>query len=142
MKKKEFIAKYGKEAYVKMILQGRERQRAWGERNPQKVIELCRKRNRKGGKYYEKHLIENRTGLRGERNKIRGEHRKHWRPYKNIIAPDSQLHHQWCPRTAEYTGLALVEADQHIHGIIDVIQILEGEITSLTEKDVRMGNKV
>jgi hypothetical protein len=64
-------------------------------------------------------------------------HGYYWRPYKNIIAPGSQLHHNWIPGTADYTGLALVEADQHMRGFIEVIQILEGKITLFTEKEIR-----
>jgi hypothetical protein len=48
-----------------------------------------------------------------------------------------ELHHQWIPETADYTGLALVEAKPHKHGIIDVIQILEGAITVFSEKELR-----
>ena len=36
-----------------------------------------------------------------------------------------------------YRGLALVEADQHTHGFIDVIKILDGEITIFTEAELR-----
>ena len=60
-----------------------------------------------------------------------------WRKYKNIIAPESQIHHEWIPGTANYRGVALVEADQHMHGIVDVIEILEGKITLLTEDKVK-----
>ena len=31
----------------------------------------------------------------------------------------------------------VVEKDQHIHGFIDVIQILEGEITLFTEEEIK-----
>ena len=68
---------------------------------------------------------------------IRGRHRRYYTPYKQIIAPESQLHHEWIPMTAEYRGVALVEANQHLHGYIDVIQILEGEIMLLTEAEIR-----
>lgn len=37
----------------------------------------------------------------------------------------------------EYDGVALVEADRYQHGIIDVIQILKGKITLLTEKEIK-----
>ena len=60
---------------------------------------------------------------------IRSKHSRRWRKFKTLIAPGSELHHEWIPETAEYRGVALVEADQHRRGIIDVIQILEGEIT-------------
>lgn len=79
-----------------------------------------------GGKYYIKRRTYNTTGLRGARNIIRKRDGNKWQHYKKIIAPDSQLHHQWVPATSEYDGLALVERDQHMHGFIDVVQILEG----------------
>lgn len=77
-----------------------------------------------------------RTGIQGDRNKIRDIHRYKWRQYKRIIAPDSQLHHQWEPNSAEYAGVALVEKDAHMHGFIKVIEILEGEINLFTEKEI------
>ena len=95
--------------------------------------------DRKGGKYYEKKLKYNRTGLRAERHKIRTIHAHNWKPYKDIIAPNSQIHHSWQPGTAEYSGVALVEKDAHQHGIIDVIEILEGAITVFIEKELQRG---
>jgi hypothetical protein len=41
--------------------------------------------------------------------------------------------------TAEHRGVALVEADQHMRGFVDVIEILEGEIRLPTEAEVRGG---
>ena len=41
------------------------------------------------------------------------------------------------PGTADYRGAALVEPIQHQYGIIDPIVILEGEITLLTEAEIR-----
>ena len=133
----DYIAKYREDAYRKGLFQARERRRLWRKNNPQEVINLSRNVNRKGGKYYKKKLIYDGTGLRYERNKIRAGHRRLWAVYKHIIAPGSQLHHEWLSGTADYNGVALVEADQHMHGIIDVIQILEGKITLLTEKEIR-----
>lgn len=109
------------------------RSKIWRENHPDKVITNNRNVWCKGGKYYNAKLQYNSTGLQGERNAIRHRHGKAYLPFKQIIAPKSQLHHQWLPNSAEYTGLALVEAGQHMHGFIDVIQILEGEITLLTE---------
>ena len=167
MKKAEIIKIYGEEAYKKRS----ERSRAWYyahkeganarskkyyEEHPEKAKVAVKKyndchpeqlkathneQNRKGGKHYEHTLEDNRSGLRGERNAIRHKDGKKWRPYKNIIAPDSQIHHEWVPLTAEYTGVALVEADAHIHGFIDVIEILDGKITLLTEEEVKEGKK-
>ena len=148
MKKDETIERYGREFYLKNIADSKEwvsrnpeRQRntlaRWRANNPQKVLEVNRQKGRRGGIYYE----QAHTGIPGARNKIRNKHGKKWRPYKQIIAPGSQLHHQWIPETANYSGLALVEADQHTHGFIDVIKILEGEITLFTEKEIREQGK-
>ena len=76
-------------------------------------------------------------GIPHEKELIRQKHSRKWTLYKKIIAPESQQHHQWLPGTADYIGVALVEKDQHMHGYIDVIQILEGEITLFTEEEIR-----
>lgn len=133
MKKKEFKERYGKAAYEKMRARTGERFKA----NPEKAEEHNHEINRKGGKFYERTLENNRTGLRGERNKIRSKHGQKYRPYKDIIAPDSQIHHQWVPGTSDYDGVALVEKDQHMRGFVDVIRILEGDITVFTEEELR-----
>ena len=148
MKKEERIKRYGKAAYEKMLQQHSDwmkqhseevnaTNRRWQAANPKKVRANEQESNRKGGKRYERKLKYNHTGLQGERNKIRVKHANQYRPFKNIIAPDSEIQHEWLPGTAKYRGVALVEKDQHRHGIIDVIQILEGEITLFTEKEIR-----
>jgi hypothetical protein len=152
MKKEEYIAKYGEDRYQRGLLQKRqwaqdnpdrqqENNRNWFLRNPEKVREFSRKANeehgRKGGKYYLKRLRYARTGLQCQKKKIRTKHGRMWGKYKKIIAPDSQLHHQWHLETAEYDGVALVEKEAHQHGIIDVIIILDGEITLLTERECK-----
>ena len=140
MRKAECIKRYGKAAYEKQQQQTRD----WRIANPDKVKATNqvsnREGNRKGGKYYEHTIEHNMSGLPHERKNVRGVHQHRYRNYKRIIAPDSQIHHQWIPNTANYTGVALVEKDQHLHGFIDVIQILEGEITLLTEDEIRGGN--
>lgn len=133
MKKEEVIKRYGEEAYEKLL----EQNRAWHEAHPDKVIAKSQEQCRKGGRYYGNKLIYQHTSLQGARNIIRRNHRRQYRQYKNIIAPESQVHHQWIPETSEYTGVALVEADRHMHGFVDVIKILDGEITLLTEKEIR-----
>lgn len=133
MNKDEFIAQYGETAYVKMLEQGRQ----WHQDHPEKEQENSRKHARKGGKYYLKQLKYAKTGLRGERRKIRREHQNRWRTYKRIIAPTSQIHHVWRPGSAEYDGIALVGKDTHQHGTIDVIRILDGEVSVFTEKELR-----
>jgi len=132
--KDDFIKRYGKAMYNRRL----KRAQTWWKKHP----ENSRKWGRKGGELYEKYQIYKQTGLQGERNKIRSKHGYKWRPYKHIIAPNSQIHHQWLPGTAGYTGVALVEKDQHIHGFIKVIQILEGEITLFCEANVLARNEV
>ena len=163
MKKDEFIKRYNEEAYEKKKAYRRAwylahleevrahskawaeahpdemlaYNRVWREAHPEKVKEKNHEADRKDGKRYEKKLESLRTGLQGERHRVRVKHGRLYRPCKNIIAPDSQLHHSWRPGTSEYTGLALVEADAHMHGFIDVIQIFEGEIELFTEAEIR-----
>ena len=150
MKKEKFIKRRGKATYEKLKQQSREwnaahpeqtkaRDRVWREAHPEQVKANDQERCRKGGKYYEKTRAYNMQGLRHDKNLIRGKHHRKWDPYKKLIAPDSVLHHEWLPGTADFRGVALVEADPHQYGYIDVIQILDGEITLLTEEEVKNG---
>lgn len=151
MKKEEFIRRRGEVAYERYLQQGRDsharlrkghqeeantQTQAWREANPERVKASNHEGSRKGGKYYEHTLEYNKTGIRGERNKLRRKHRGQYIPFKQIIAPESQIHHEWIPGTAEYTGVALVEKDQHMHGFVDVIKILDGKITLFTEREI------
>ena len=148
MKKEERITKYGERAYAKLLVQSRkwysenqeevlESRRKWRDANPEESCKGSRNQSRRGGKYYSKARAYESTGLRAKRRRIRMKHANRWRRYKKIIAPGSQLHHQWRPGTDRYSGLALVETDQHMNGFIDVIKILEGEITLFSEKEIR-----
>ena len=148
MNKEEYIARYGCEAYDKMLAQTRAWQKAhleeenarlkkYKEEHQEQVTADRQEQYRKGGRRYAKNLEYQKTGIPGEKNKIRKKHRKQYRPYKRIIAPDSQLHHEWIPKTSDYRGVALVEKEQHMYGFIDVIEILDGKITLLTEEQVR-----
>jgi len=148
MKKEEFIKRKGEAAYAEKLAKRRAltrthraeaaaRTRAWAEANPEKVEERNHEISRKGGRHYERHLKYKRTGIPGEKSIIRSMHGDKWRSYKQIIAPDSQIHHEWKPESAEYDGVALVERVQHQHGIVDVIRILKGEITLFTEEEIR-----
>ena len=147
MNKEEFIKRYGKAAHKKKLQQMQDwyarhrdeeivKKKEWCQANPEKVKEHNQKICRKGGKYYEHMLKYQTTGLRGERHRVRMKHAKRYLPYKQIIAPDSQIHHEWVPGTANFRGVALVETDQHMHGYIDVIKILDGKITLLTEEEI------
>ena len=133
MDKEETIRRYGIERYEKMLV----RNAKWRETHPEEVIAWMREQGRKGGKYYDKTLKYQRTDLRYKRNLVRHTHGIRWSVFKQIIAPESQLHHEWIPGTADYRGVALVEKNQHMMGYINVIQILEGEITLLTEAEIR-----
>jgi hypothetical protein len=152
VKKSECIAKYGKEAWRKQLAQSRAWQKAhreednarskkYREEHPEEVRVDNQESYRKGGKRYNKTLEYKRTGIPGEKNRIRMKHARLYKPYKAIIAPDSQIHHEWVPETSDYRGVALVEANPHRYGIIDVIQIVDGEITLLTEEEIKKGVK-
>lgn len=149
MKKEECIAKYGLKEYKRRLEVGRVYRKThkeqvykwfkeWYKNNPAAIKRRDQEKYRKGGKYYKHHLEYHTTGIPGEKHRIRGIHAQKWRKYKNIIAPSSQVHHQWLnDGTAGYTGVALVEANQHRYGIIEVIEIIDGEITLFTEKELR-----
>ena len=103
------------------------RSKGWYKGNPEKVEEN-RKKQRKGGIYYEKKLRADQTGLRGERNRIRKKHAKRWRKYKGNWLTETQIHHEWIEGTAEYQGIAIVDKMEHQYGIINPIVILEGVV--------------
>lgn len=147
MNKEEYIKKHGKAAYEKQQQQTRD----WRIANPDKVKATSAKHNpesnrknnpeisRKDGKYYKRRRQYQMDGVPHERELVRGKHQRHYTQYKKIIDPEglTQIHHEWIPETADFRGVALVEKDQHQHGYIDVIQILEGEITLLTEEEIK-----
>lgn len=139
MKKEERIKKYGKTAYERKMQQSQE----WNKKNQDKIKASNDKtgpeQSRKGGKYYDKKRKHQMTGIPHDKELVRGTHKRRWSPYKQIIAPESQIHHEWIPATSKYHGVALVEKYQHQHGFIDVIQILEGKITLLTEAEIKKG---
>lgn len=96
---------------------------------------------RVGGKWHEVHakynILYRSSGIPREKYTIRRRHERRWGKYKRIIAFETQIHHEWIPNTSQYRGVALVEKNQHQHGIIDVIQIINGEITLFTEETLR-----
>ena len=150
MKKEDFIKRRGQAAYDKQLQQGRDwkawhheesnvQSRMWAVNNSERGKANDREKCRKGGKNYAHTLEYHKTGLQGEKNKIRSRHAHHYYRYKRLIAPASQIHHEWIPGTADFRGIALVEANQHMHGFVDVIKILNGKITLLTEKEVKRG---
>ena len=152
LNKEEYIKRFSLEAWEKKLQRSREGKREhpekgrkclrlWRLDNPQKAKEINYNLCHKDGKYYEVAYNHVKTGIPYEKKIIRNKHSKWWRAYKRIIAPDSQVHHEWIANTSEYRGIALVETNQHLHGFIDVIQILEGEITLLTEEEIRESNK-
>ena len=90
LKKEDYIKEYGEETYENSRIKANIRGKSWASNNPKKVKAKSAKynpgRNRKGGKYYEKSLNDNRTGLRGKRQSIRQKHAKLYQPLKQIIA--------------------------------------------------------
>ena len=148
MNKVDVIMRYGKAAWEKELQRAREYQaahreeakarvKAWTEVHPEEAKAHHQEANRKGGKRYEKRRAHQMQGIPHKKEIIRCKHQRTWTLYKRIIAPLSQIHHEWFPGTADYRGVALVEANQHRYGIIDVIQILDGEITLLTEEGIK-----
>ena len=110
---------------------------AWRAAYPEKVKAVNAETNRKGGKYYDHKLEYNRTGLQHLRQLVRGLHNRIYAKYKHIIAPLSQIHHEWVPGTAKYAAVALVEAKPHQYGLIKPLIVLEGKITLMTEKEIK-----
>jgi hypothetical protein len=106
------------------------RTKKWQEEHPEEVIAHNQEEGRKGGKYYERKLAYEHTGLQGARNRIRMKHNREFKEIKDTLAVEVELHHEWVPDTSEYRGMAFVEKDAHRNGFIDVILLLDGEITS------------
>jgi len=116
------------------------RSKTWCDANPGVRKLHHEEANRKGGKHYVETLRKQQEGLRGKRSLKRVKDAKKYKPLKNLVDPDgnlTQVHHQWLPGSAECRGVAIVEKDRHIHGYIDVIRIVEGEITLFTEEEIR-----
>lgn len=135
MKKEETIQRRGEEAYKREMALSK----IWWKAHPEKLEEYAKERNRPGGRYYGTVLRKNKEGLRHKRANRRSRDGQKYRHYKKIIDPNglTQLHHSWYGGSAECEGVALVEKEQHQHGYIDVIEILEGNITILTEDEIR-----
>jgi hypothetical protein len=141
MKKKEFIARYGIEAYDKQLRQARDwqaahpekakanytvwraahpekakaNQAAWRAAHPEKVKAGKAEQSNKGGKYYDKKLLYDITGIQGDRKVVRGKHQKKYASIKRIIDPKglSNVHHVWLTNSSEYTAVGIVEAKGH-----------------------------
>ena len=139
MKKDGRIKQWGAEAYKRELALSK----IWKKKNPEKTKRYAAERNRVGGKHYLEARRKNMEGLRHERAKRRSRDAKKYHLYKKVIDPTglTQVHHSWYSNSVECEGLALVEKDQHQHGYIKVIQILEGEITLFTEEFLRGGVK-
>jgi len=135
MNKEERINRYGAAAYEKLL----EQNSAWKAANPDKVKAHNQEHGRKGGKHYERTLKYNSTGLPHERYLVRLKHWGEYHLYQHAVGPQghTQIHHEWIPGTADFRGIALVDAGAHRHGIIKVIEVLEGEITLFTEKEIK-----
>ena len=72
-----------------------------------------KQRMHKGGTHYEKEKEYNRTGLRGERHRIRCIHRKAYRLFKKFFGIDTNIHHEWIPGTAKYRSICVLEVEDH-----------------------------
>jgi hypothetical protein len=135
MKKEKCIERYGEDEYERRLTMSREWNREhpeehqagrerWEKEHPEKVAEYKRRHHK--------------TGIQGLKNKVRTKDADFYRRFKKVIAPTSQLHHEWSNNgTAEYTGVALVEADQHMYGFVEVIHVVRGEISLFTEASLQ-----
>ena len=133
-RKEEYIARHGEDAWERHLGKKRTWKKAhpeqrWDIKYPEKAKALQRESCRKGGKHYEKRRERDKKGLRHERILIRNRHRKEFHEIKDTLAVEVELHHEWIGDTTEYRGMAFVEKVAHRNGIIDVILLLDGEIT-------------
>lgn len=87
--KKDFIAKYSEEAYGEHLAQNRAyhkihkeednaRTRKYQEEHPEQARANDQEACRKGGKRYNKMLAYSRTGIPGDKRRIRRKHRYMW----------------------------------------------------------------
>jgi hypothetical protein len=82
--------------------------------NPINNPKTCLEMHRKGGKYYEKYLRYNRTGLQGARQRVRIFHCSVIAKYRRFLGSGNcEIHHDWIPGTPRYNYLALVEKGEH-----------------------------
>ena len=88
---------------------------------------MCKYTKKYRDEHKEKINLYNNTGLQGLRNKIRGrdnrDKRIKW--LRRGIVGVFQIHHEWIYESDNYKFSALVDADEHRHGIINPILILE-----------------
>ena len=77
--------------------------------------------------------INNNTERHKERAKAYNKYGSIKKRLEKKLGIKLQLHHEWIDGTAQYNGLALVDAELHRKGIIKVILLLEGEITKEVE---------
>lgn len=141
MKKEEYVRRYGVESYERY----RKNIRIWLKKHASQVQEIQKissaERNRKNGKYYAKKRQFETTGIQRVKRLVRAKHQKRWNKYKQIIAPNSELHHEWIPNSGRYRGVALVDKEKHRHGVINPIQIIEGKIMLFSEPEIRRVGK-
>lgn len=76
------------------------------------------------------------TGLQGLRHKIRvrDNQNKQYRWLKSNLCRDTHIHHEWIPETSDYKFSALVDASEHLHGIIKPIIILQDNRIELLQE--------
>lgn len=134
MKKEEYIQKNGLAAWEARLARNRRMQKRnridkalavqdeFQKLDPSEQQEFLRDMwKKREGHYSRSGLPQN---IVAARNTIRHVHRSKW----GVEGLD--VHHDWVGDTAEYTGVALVEREEHQRGIINVVAILDGEIAN------------
>lgn len=90
--------------------------------------DVCKVKNREYIREHREQITSYQlNGLQGARNKIRRHdyYNKHYQWLKRNLGRDIHIHHEWIPETDKYLFSALVDASEHLHGLINPIIILE-----------------
>ena len=70
--------------------------------------------------------------LRGDRECVRREHGRKYRPFKKILDPEGLtcLHHNWIEGTSAYSGVAIVEKEIHerYHEFVQPLELKDDKI--------------
>ena len=93
-------------------------------------IEFTKQQNKKYKKsmptYSEHPILSYQVEI--EKHNIRNHHQRKYKPLRRMF-PGAVIHHQWIGKSSLYDGVALVDGKLHHSNIIEIIRLLEGEIT-------------
>jgi hypothetical protein len=126
MNKADFIQMHGEVLWAEKIAAARRLRAAFTNLNyssqQDALRQLWKKQNPRKS-------VKNQTEIQAERDKIRARDGRKWRSLKQQYFQELDVHHSWVEDTSNYLGAALVEKEAHRKGLINVVQILEGQIT-------------